>query len=334
VYALDFSKAFDSVRHSAVLNKFSRLSIPDHVYNWIEAFFRNHSHCTKFDGEISDFLNILASIIQGSAIGPASYVITASDLHPITPGNYMHKYADDTYLVVPAANFHSSVAEITQIKKWAEDNNLVLNFRKSVEIVFVPPRSRRAVEIPMPAIPEIARVDSIKALGVTISRKFSITQHVENLLASCAQTLFALRTLRQHGLPTNALHTVFKVTVVAKLTYASPAWWGFTSTDDRNRLEALLRRSTRLGYRDVSDPTFNDICKQADETLFNSIKRNVNHLLHPLLPPERSQHYSLRQRSHNFEIPIRTSPLNDNNFINRMLFRGLNCTLDSQNSAL
>lgn len=33
VYALDFSKAFDSVRHSAVLNKFSRLSIPDHVYN-------------------------------------------------------------------------------------------------------------------------------------------------------------------------------------------------------------------------------------------------------------------------------------------------------------
>ena len=72
MYALDFSKAFDSVRHSAVLNKFSLLSIPDHVYNWIEAFFRDHSHCTKFDGEISDFLNILASIIQGSAIGPAS----------------------------------------------------------------------------------------------------------------------------------------------------------------------------------------------------------------------------------------------------------------------
>ena len=74
VYALDFSKAFDSVRHSAVLDKFSLLSIPDHVYNWIEAFFRNHSHCTKFNGETYDFLSILASIIQGSAIGPASYV--------------------------------------------------------------------------------------------------------------------------------------------------------------------------------------------------------------------------------------------------------------------
>ena len=62
--------------------------------------------CTKFNGETSDFLSILASIIQGSAIGPASYFVTASDLHPVTPGNSMHKYADDTYLVVPGANSH------------------------------------------------------------------------------------------------------------------------------------------------------------------------------------------------------------------------------------
>ena len=114
--------------------------------------------------------------------------------------------------------------------------------------------------IPVPAIPNIARVDTIEALGVTINRKFSVTQHVENLLASCAQTLFALRTLRQHGLPTSAIHIVFKATVVAKLSYASPAWWGFTSADDRNRLEAFLRRSARLGYRHPTDLTFTNIC--------------------------------------------------------------------------
>lgn len=302
----------------------------------IEAFFRDHSHCTKFNGEQSDFLNILASIIQGSAIGPASYVITASDLHPVTSGNSMHKYADDTYLVVPADNIHSSVAEISHVEKWAGENNLVLNFRKSVEIVFVPPRSRRAIEVPAPAVPNIARVDMIKALGVTISRKFSMSHHVENLLASCAQTLFALRTLRQHGLSTSAVHTVFKATVVAKLSYASSAWWGFTSVDDRNRLEAFLRRSARLGYRLPTDVTFTNICEQSDETLFNSIKHNANHLLYPLLPQERisSQHYSLRQRSHNFQISMRTTTLNDNNFLNRMLFRGLSNTSDSQVSVL
>ena len=32
VLAIDFTKAFDSVRHSAVLQKFSHLNLPDHIY--------------------------------------------------------------------------------------------------------------------------------------------------------------------------------------------------------------------------------------------------------------------------------------------------------------
>jgi len=33
VLAIDFSTAFDCVRHSAVLEKFSYLDRPDHIYN-------------------------------------------------------------------------------------------------------------------------------------------------------------------------------------------------------------------------------------------------------------------------------------------------------------
>jgi len=86
---------------------------------------------------------------------------------------------------------------------------------------------------------------------MTFSRKFSVSQHVDELLASCAQSLFALRTLRQH-LPTEALRAVFQSIVVNKLSYASPAWWGFTSADDRRRLEAFMRRSVSIGYHEDS----------------------------------------------------------------------------------
>jgi len=41
-----------------------------------------------------------ASIIQGSAIGPASYVVNAADLTTVTAGSLVFKYADDTYRVV------------------------------------------------------------------------------------------------------------------------------------------------------------------------------------------------------------------------------------------
>jgi len=78
VYALDFSKAFDSVRHSAVLDKYLQLEMPDNIYNWIESFFCYHSLCTSFGIECSEFQKIMASIIQGSDIGPASYVVTAT----------------------------------------------------------------------------------------------------------------------------------------------------------------------------------------------------------------------------------------------------------------
>jgi len=74
---------------------------------------------------------INASITQGSAIGPASYVVTAADLSVTTPGNEMCKLADDTCITVPACNAEWRVSET-----WARANNLVLNRKKSREIVF------------------------------------------------------------------------------------------------------------------------------------------------------------------------------------------------------
>jgi len=70
--SFDFSKAFDAVRHFTLLQKLAQLDLPDHVYNWLTDFFRYHSHSTVFNDQWSSFLNITASIVQGSVIGPAA----------------------------------------------------------------------------------------------------------------------------------------------------------------------------------------------------------------------------------------------------------------------
>jgi Reverse transcriptase (RNA-dependent DNA polymerase) len=90
----------------------------------------------------SQFRFISASTTQGSSLGPASYVVTASDPHLVTRGNSMVKYADDTYLVVPADNANSCADEIVNVEKWAYTNNLSLNLKKSEETVFVSPWSK------------------------------------------------------------------------------------------------------------------------------------------------------------------------------------------------
>ena len=63
----------------------------------------------------------------------------ASDLKAVTPGNQLCKFADDTYLVIPASNVDSRATEIDNIKTWARTNNLTLNRNKSKEIVFSDP---------------------------------------------------------------------------------------------------------------------------------------------------------------------------------------------------
>ena len=100
--AVDLSKVFDTVHHYKLIDKYAMLDIPDNIYIWLVGYFSGHSHCTTYRGQMSDPLQIAASIIQGSAIGPASYDVTASDLAAKSPGNILCKYTDDTYIIIPA----------------------------------------------------------------------------------------------------------------------------------------------------------------------------------------------------------------------------------------
>ena len=102
-----------------------------------------HSHCTAFCDHTSEFESITASIIQGSAIGHAAYVVNAGDLKVIISGNSLCKYADDTNLTVPANNEASRSLELHNIQFWAQRNNLKLNCAKSCEVVFTDPKRKR-----------------------------------------------------------------------------------------------------------------------------------------------------------------------------------------------
>ena len=57
-------------------------------------------------------------------------------MQPGHDGNVIIKYADDTYLIVPAVNSDNSIGELRRIKDWADDNHLKLNATKSRQIIF------------------------------------------------------------------------------------------------------------------------------------------------------------------------------------------------------
>ena len=163
--------------------------------------------------------------MQGSAIGPAAFTVAASDLQPITNGNFILKFADDTYLIIPACQSSTCIDEIKNIEEWAESNNLKLNRSKSKELIIHAPRQKGNVTRDGSAPLEISgihRVLSMTCLGVQINHNLSFSEHISEVIGKCQQSLFALKILRAHGLPEDALHTVFCATTLSKLTYASP----------------------------------------------------------------------------------------------------------------
>ena len=254
------------------MEKLAQLHLPDYTYNWLVDFFAGHSHCTVYHGQASK--SITASIIQGSGIGPAAYVVNASDPKAVTPGNQLQcKFADDTYLVIPASNVDSRATERDNIETWAGTNNLTLNRNKSKEIVFSDPRRRRQIES-LPSATDIARVTSVKILGVTMTNGLSASDHVRDVIRSCARPACVTRRCRpssgQSPSPSCSMHPVPGLGSPKRLT-------GSESTVSYVAASAVVTARQTLLHLPNNAPLY--------EQLFDIICHNQNHVLYSLLLP-------------------------------------------------
>ena len=142
---------------------------------------------------------------------------------------------------------------------------------------------------------------------------------MNSTVSKCSQALFALRMMRQHGMSSQSIQTIFRSTLVSKLQYACQSWWGFLTKGSINTVDGFLRRSKKLGYCRAEIPDVTHLFVAADATLFKRVTCNPEHVLYPLLPPKRHSTYNLRKRARNFSLTHK----DNRNFINRMLFHKL-----------
>jgi len=155
------------------------------------------------------------------------------------------KYADDTYLLVGSSNIQTVAEELRHIEKWANYNNLRRS--STTREMLVKRKCFKGPLIPT-VIPGAERVDTMRVLGVTLRSNVKVEYHLDEVLATCASSLYALRILQSHSFPPTALHDVARATTIAHLMYASSAWWGYTGSTYRDRIEGLIRRMKRGGF--------------------------------------------------------------------------------------
>ena len=73
---------------------------------------------------------------------------------------------------------------------------------------------------------------------------------------------------------------LFKAVIIGKLTYAA----SFTTADDRQRLESVIRRGIRSGLCAADQTSLADLVEDADDNLIHSILYNNEHVLNRMLP--------------------------------------------------
>ena len=119
----------------------------------------------------------------------------------------------------------------------------------------------------------------MNVLGVHIQSNLSFRDQVDHLVRQSAQTMYALRILRHHGLCGPPLWEVAGATLMSRLTYASSAWWGFIDAERRKRPNSVVIKATKYGYLPPSQPSFDDICMRIDLKFFRSVLSNPHHCL-------------------------------------------------------
>jgi hypothetical protein len=174
-------------------------------------FFTQRTHCVR-NLRRRQIIQLRNNGQHRSGVSRQPYSTRCYRSRPsVASGNAMCKYADDIYVIIPASNVDSREAELRSVEScmhWALDDSLRLNRRptysETAEITFHNRRYKQSRQLPpvIPGIPGIARAEAVKVLRVTVTCSLSVSVHVQNILNSCSQKMYAFKTQRVLGLPT------------------------------------------------------------------------------------------------------------------------------------
>jgi retron-type reverse transcriptase len=126
LFAMDFSKAFDSVKHDLLSAKLRQVGLNPYVFNWYLSFLKDRQQRVVNDGFIGDWKHVNKGTTQGSVSGPHLFNIFLNDIEIQYNANIMSPVWKEV---------DNSDEMVKQFLDWSSRNCMQSNPTKCKELV-------------------------------------------------------------------------------------------------------------------------------------------------------------------------------------------------------
>ncbi|GFO08467.1 endonuclease-reverse transcriptase [Plakobranchus ocellatus] len=255
---IDYTKAFDRVRHDEIIKQLTQLKIDGKDLRIIKNMYWDQKAAMRVEGEVSKFQNIKRGVRQGCVLSPDLFSLYSEIImrnlegHPgikIGGSNINNlRYADDTVLIAENEKDLQQLLDI--VKEESEKKGLELN-RKKTEVMVV----SRKQELPIINIyikgTRLKQKDQFKYLGSWISSDGRNNSEVASRIAQAKTNFQKMKTvLTNKNISIRTRRRALECYIEPILMYGCEAWT--ISKQTQKKLEAtemwFLRRMLRISW--------------------------------------------------------------------------------------